>query len=70
MYRRMMWNHAKITSDIIFWYIESMHITVLITCKIDFSRIRMYDYVDKVIRGLLGVIISAQAFLGLGYSLY
>lgn len=48
-----MWNHAKITSDILFWYIESMHITVLIRCKIDFSRIRVYDYVDKVIRGLL-----------------
>ena len=48
-----MWNYAKITSDIHFCYIESMHITVLIRCKIDFSRVRMYDYVDKVIRGLL-----------------
>lgn len=53
IYRIMIWNYAKITSDILFWNIESVHITVLIRCKIDFSRVRMYDYVDKVIRGLL-----------------
>ena len=48
----MIWNYAKITIDVIS-RIENMHITVLIRCKIDFSRITMYDYVDKVIRDLL-----------------
>ena len=48
----MIWNYAKITIDVIS-RIENMHITVLIRCQIDFSRITMYDYVDKVIRDLL-----------------